>query len=195
MAQAAPQPGAALDTADADREWDALATALNRWSVLHVAPGRARRAGVPRTAGALFERLLNSPEPRLHQAAVLLLLTHPRLAPEARAVIERLSGIARDRAMRRYVAAAALQRMARTRIALSLGPQPLLLAAYVDELGLPPLEEEFGRAALLALADEEQARYGYDAWGTYRSLLDLFLSEIRRRGWGARCGNRPTARD
>jgi len=195
MAQATPRPGAALDTADVDSEWDALATALNRWGVLHVAPGRVRRAGVPRTAGALFERLLNSPEPRRHQAAVLLLLTHPRLAAEAREVIDRLGGATRDQAMRRYVAAAAMQRMARTRIALSLGPQPLLPAAYVDELGLPPLEEEFGRVALLALAAEEEARYGYDAWGTYRALLDLFLSEIRRRGWGATCGNRPTERD
>ena len=87
--------------------------------------------------------------------------------------------------MRRYVAAA-LQRMARTRIQATLGPSPLIEPAYVDELGLPPLDEEFGRAAQLELADQERARYGYDAWGTYRGLLDLFLNEIRRREWGRR---------
>ena len=88
--------------------------------------------------------------------------------------------------MRRYIAAAALQRMARTRIQTTLGASPLIPPAYVDELGLPPLDEEFGRAALLELADQEQARYGYDAWGTYRGLLDLFLADIRRREWGRR---------
>ena len=193
MATKTRRPAAGLDAA-ADAEWDALATALNRRGVLHVAPGRARRVGVPRTARALFERLLSSPEPRLHQAAVLLLLTHPQLATDAQAVIDRLGGIERDRAMRRYVAAAALQRMARTRIAQSLGPQPLLPPVYLDELGLPSLDEEFGRTALLSLAAEEAARYGYDAWGTYRVLLDLFLAEIRRRGWGVACDNLPTKR-
>ena len=94
--------------------------------------------------------------------------------------------------MRRYVAAAAMQRMARTRIAMTLGPRPLIPAAYLEDLGLPPLDEEFGRATLVQLAAEEQARYGYDAWGTYRVLLDLFLNEIRRRGWGVVCDNRRT---
>lgn len=132
-------------------------------------------------------------EPRLHQAVVVLLLTHPHLAQTAWRVIDRLSGAPRDRAMRRYVAAAALQRMARTRIALSLGPQPTLPPAYLAELDLPPLDGEFGRATLLVLADQEGERYGYDAWGTYRALLDLFLSEIGRRGWGTTCDNRPIA--
>lgn len=37
----------AMDAAGRDRalEWDVLATALNRWGVLHLAPGRVRRAG------------------------------------------------------------------------------------------------------------------------------------------------------
>jgi hypothetical protein len=87
--------------------------------------------------------------------------------------------------MRRYVAAAALQRMARTRLAQHLGPRPLIPPAYLDELGLPSLDEEFGRVALLVLADQEQARYGYDAWRTYLNLLDLFLGEIRRPTWGS----------
>ena len=176
-------PAAAAD----DAEWDRLTTALNRWGVLHVAPGRPRRASVPMTAVELFARLLRSPEPRLQQAAVVLLLTHPHLAADAQAAINRLDGVSRDRAMRRYVAAAALQRMARTRIAARLGPQPLLPPAYLDALGLPSLDAEFGRETLLVLADQERDRYGYDAWGTYWALLDRFLTEIRRSGWGATC--------
>jgi hypothetical protein len=167
-------------------EWDRLATALNRRGVLHVAPARARRAGVPTSDRALFERLFRSADPRLQQAAVVLLLTHPESAPEARAAIAALEGAVKDRAMRRYVAAAALQRMARTRIASHLGNQPPISPAYLAELGVPPLDTEFGRAALLAVAEQEEALYGHDAWGTYRTLLDLFLGEIRRSRWGRR---------
>ena len=180
---------APADAGDSDAmvEWDGLTTALNRRGVIHLAPERPRRVGVPSTARELFERLALSPESRLQQAAVMLLLTHPHLAADAQAAIDRLDGAARDRAMRRYVAAAALQRMARTRIALQLGVQPPIPAAYVDALGLPSLDEEFGRATLLTMADQEQGRYGYDAWGTYWALLDRFLTEIRRSGWGATC--------
>ncbi len=132
----------------------------------------------------------------MQQAIVVVLLTHPRLAADAQAAIDRLDGVTRDRAMRRYVAASALQRMARSRIALSLGPQPLVPAAYLPDLGLPPLDAEFGRVTLLALAVQEQDRYGYDAWGTYMTLLDHFLNEIVRRGWGtvAPCASGSTER-
>lgn len=193
MSMSHPTAQSVVDTRlESESEWDTIAMALNRWGILHVAPGRRRRAGVPRTAGGLIERLVYTTEPRLHQALMVLLLTHPQLAEEARQVIDRLEGAPRDRAMRRYVAAAALQRMARTRIALRLSPQPLLPAAYLYALHLPPLDEEFGRASLLAVAAEERNRYGYDAWGTYRTLLDLFLGEIRHRDWGITCDSRRT---
>jgi hypothetical protein len=58
-------------------------------------------------------------------------------------------------------------------------------------LGLPDLEAEFGRETLLALSEPEEARYGYDAWGTYRTLLDLFPNEIQRTNWGIPCASEP----
>jgi hypothetical protein len=194
MAKARPQAPTSSETTDAADEWDRLATALNHWGILHIAPRRPRRAGVPETARELFARLAGSDEPRIHQAIVLLLLTHPQLADDAQAAISQLAGNRRDRAMRRYVAATALQRMARTRIAQHLGSSPLLPVTYLDELDLPPLDEEFGRVTLLALAAGEQERYGYDSWGTYLGLLDLFLHEIRRRDWGRTCDSEPTKR-
>src|SRR5688500_1600621 len=98
----------------ASEEWDVLAAALNRWGVNHVAPASpGPHESIPGPA-ELFERLWRTDDARLHQATVFLLLTHPRLAADARRVIERLEGRQRDRAMRRYVAAASLQRMART---------------------------------------------------------------------------------
>lgn len=178
--------------ADEAREWDMLTTALNRWGVLHVSPGRPLQVDGPRTARELFVRLMTSAEPRLQQSVIFLLLTHPALAADARTAIGELRGVQRDRAMRRYVAAAAMQRMARTRIALRFGPRPLIPPAFRDVLDLPSLDKEFGRATLWKLADQEQERYGYDAWGTYCGLLDLFLAEIRRRGWGVTCDDEPT---
>jgi hypothetical protein len=178
---------AASSPPDPEIEWDTLAAALNRLGIFHLAPGKVRRSGLPRTTQELFERLWLTAEPRLHQAAVVLLLTRPDLARDAQAAIDKLTGTSRDRAMRRYVAAAALQRMARTRIMLDLGSRPLLPPAYLDELALPPLDAEFGRMTLGALAADEETRYGYDAWDTYRTLLDHFLSAIRHSGWGVPC--------
>jgi hypothetical protein len=61
--------------------------------------------------------------------------------------------------MRRYVAAAALQRLARTRITMQLGPQPELPAYFLEDLGVPPLAEEYGRVALFKLSQQEEALY------------------------------------
>ncbi|MGH2560789.1 MAG: hypothetical protein ACRDJH_17125 [Thermomicrobiales bacterium] len=181
-----------INIADAATEWDTLTTALNRWGVLHVSPGRPRQVGIPRTAVDLCTRLMTSAEPRLQQAVIPLLMTHPMLAVDARAAIAHLEGTQRDRAMRRYVAAAAMQRMARTRLTHCLGTRQLLPPCFLADLGLPSLDEDFGQATLWALAEQEQIRYGYDAWGTYHTLLDLLLSEMRRGGWGEICDSAPT---
>ena len=167
-------------------EWDTLAAALEERGIKHLSYGRRLRSGVPRTARELFARLARAEDPRLQEAGIVLLLTHPHLADEARLAISSLEGPLRERAMRRYVAAAALQRMARTRIALALGQQPDIPPAYLDELQLPPLDQDYGRETLLALAADEEARCRYPAWPGYLSLLDLFLNQIRRKGWG-RC--------
>ncbi len=166
--------------------WDTLTTQLNRWGIIHAMPAAETSTPGMIAPSDLFERLARSLDPRLQQAVIPLRLTHPRLAADAEAAIDRLGGPLRDCAMRRFVAAAAMQRMARIRIALQLGPLPLLPPSYVDALALPPLDQGSGRAALLALAREEEARYGYDVWGTYRTLLDLFLAESRRPSWGHR---------
>lgn len=166
-------------------EWDVLVGALERRGIRHLAPGRPVSAQeTPRDAEALFLRLGQSQEVRLNEAIIPLLLTHPHLAEAAHRAFARLSGAARDKALRRYVAAAALQRMWKTRLSLALGPRPLLPPAYLEELGLPPLEQDDGRATLWELARQEERRYGYDAWAGYTSLADLVLAEMARRGWG-----------
>lgn len=163
--------------AQAEREWDVLASALNTSGVEHLAPYRRVRQGLPQGA-ELFYLLARVSSVRLQEAAIALLLIRPDLAVSARAAIERLEGTERERAMYRYVAAAALQRMWRTRLEHDLGPQSLIPVAYLEQLGLPPLDDDFGRTTLRALAEQEEARYGHNAWAGYTSLIDLILAEI-----------------
>src|SRR5688572_2768378 len=84
-----PAIGAAEEVGE---EWDVLAAALNRWGVDHVVPASpGPHESIPGPA-ELFERLWRTDDARLHQATVFLLLTHPRLAADARRAIVRLDG-------------------------------------------------------------------------------------------------------
>ena len=168
---------------DAD-QWDTLTSALNELGIVHVAPVRRRRLPSSLTVRTLFGQLFQACDSRIQQASIFLLLTYPDLASDAQLAIDELTGVTRDRAIRRYVAAASMQRMAKTRIAMQLGSRPDIPPAFHAELLLPPLDLEYGKAALIELARQEEARYGYDAWGTYSSLLELFLAESRSASWG-----------
>jgi hypothetical protein len=172
-------------------EWDELSAALNAYGVNHVAPSCPPGVGLP-AGRELILRLLTASDVRLQEALIPLLLTHPELADDARSVIDSLRGDTREQAIDKYVAAAALQRMWRSRIDLWLGPKPWIPDAYrEEELALPSLDEEFGERTLWELAKRERARWGYNAWAGYTSLMDLFLSEIRLCG---RCERRAGAR-
>ena len=115
---------------------------------------------------------------------VLVLLTHPNLDIAARAAIDRLEGDARLKAQYRYLAACALQHMWWTRLAASLDGQRWIQPSYLNDLGLPPLDADFGQATLLALSNQEESHFGYDAWAGYSSLMDLFLGELVDPRWG-----------
>jgi hypothetical protein len=172
-----------VDRASVDADWDELAAGLNRHGVLHVQP-IATPTAPPPLGRELIRRLQLSSAVRLREALVPLLLTHPELDSDAQRAIRTLPTSAGRRARLRYAAAAALQRMWRTRLEEALGPHRLIAPAYVDELGLPPLDEDFGRATLLALSNLETAEYGHDAWAGYAALMDMLLGEIRSPGWG-----------
>jgi hypothetical protein len=164
-------------------EWDTLATALNRYGIRHIAPVQRVTGRLPR-GEELFFRLATSSFVRLREAMILLLLTYPDLDVAARSAIERLAGNAGLKAMYYYVAACALQLMWWTRLSSDLGPRRVIQPDYLEDLGLPPLTEDFGRATLLALSNQEEARFGYGAWAGYRSLMDLFLGELIDPRWG-----------
>lgn len=160
-----------------------MTAALNCYGILHVAPGARVRGWLPREE-ELLVRLASSSSVRLREAVIPLLLTHPELADQARRAIDRLEGNDRIKAMYGYVAACALQRMWQPRLDQEFGRKPLLPEAYLDVLGLPSLDEDFGRETLLALSNQEEERFGYDAWEGYNSLMDLFLNELIDPSWG-----------
>ncbi len=168
-----------------DEEWDRLASALNAYGVFHVVPTDDRRPTVIPLVD-LYRQLFSAADPRLQEASVVLLLTHAGTAADARAAIGSLAGSTRDRAMRRYVAAASLQRMWRSRLELALGRQPAIEPAYLDCLGLPSLAIGFGETTLRCLAAQEEAIYGYNAWAGYASLMEMFLGHCGLTGWGRR---------
>lgn len=163
-------------TSGESEEWDALVADLAAYGVDHLWQNRAP-ANEPRSAEALFAALFESSSPRLHQASAALLLVRPDLAPAAQRAILGLPALPRDRAMRRYMAAAYLQRIARSRLRSLFGDQPELPTTYAAELNLPDAEARFGEHALEVLSDEESRRYGYDAWGTYWRLLETVLRQ------------------
>lgn len=169
-------------------EWDTLAAALNRYGIRHLAPHVRTRKPLPE-GEELIRQLFSAGPVRLQEATIPLLITHPDLDVVAQRAIGSLNGKTRQRAMYRYVAASALQRMWITRLRGELGPCRLIAPAYLDELNLPSLDLDFGRAALVALSNREEAEYGYDAWAGYSSLMDLFLAEVVDPAWG-RCDAR-----
>lgn len=163
--------------------WDILAAALNARGVRHVAPA-SRGIRPPRIDDEeLYAALFRSPDPRLQEAAIGLLLVRPMSAVDAERAISRLDGALRDRAARRHTTAAALQRLWRTRLVDALGPHVLIGAVYASELGAPPVDEDFGYRTLAAVARGEQERYGYNAWDGYHSFAGVFLAhlEMERR--------------
>ena len=165
-------------------EWDRLASALNHYGIDYLAPQKRIRWRSPSDVD-LFDQLARARSVRLQEGFTTLLLLHPEISDAARQAIERLDGDTRVRAMRRYVAAAALQRMWWTRLRTELGTTDQIPPSYLNDLELPDLDRDFGETALLDMSNREEETYGYDAWNGYNSLMDLFLSHYCS-GWRKR---------
>jgi hypothetical protein len=140
-------------------ERDALTTTLTQLGMVDLALGGRPRRGIPPDPRGLFRRRCGSDDPRLHEA-IIHLLTRPDFAVVARALIADLTRESWDGAARRYLAAAAMLRIARPPIPEHLGEAALIGPAYVLVRSTPPLDEDFGRKALRALANAEDARHG-----------------------------------
>ncbi len=180
-------PGRGYGTSSAveTATWQRIVESLRAHGVRHLSLLEAPSDAPPLPLPELVDEVLRASDPRLRQSLVPLLLTHPDYGPLVRERIDRLPADLADRAKRLYVVAAAAQRMWRSRLEWILGRQPLLAPAYEEDLQVPDLDQAYGRAAFLAVADDEEARYGYNARAGYEALIDQVLAEMDVGNWGA----------
>ncbi len=130
-------------------------------------------------AASLIARLAASPDARLRQALVALFLVHPELAPTARHVADHLPDTTRAELVRHYAGAVYLQRLWHTRLQRFLGTQPRLPPYWIDELGLPPPEEGYGRPGLAALAaGTRRSAAPRDREGIYGRTAHLLFGQL-----------------
>lgn len=175
---------AAIDTEMAT--WQPIVEGLHAQGVRHLTLPASTRGTPPPPLPDLIDHLLRASDPRLRQVLVPLLLTHPDYGPLVRERIEYLPSHLVDRARRLYVIAAAAQRMWRSRLQWALGPQVLLAPAFEEDLRTPSLDQEYGEAAFVQVAEDEEALYGYNALAGYEALVDQVLAEMDVGNWGSR---------
>jgi hypothetical protein len=163
------------DVSDAEAATrDALIDQLHAHDVHYLGGGNGPAAGHAtdaRTIDVLVSALAQSGDARLRTALVALLFRHPEYAEAAL----RTGAAAKDTRVARWIAAsilaaAALQRAWAFSLDLYLpGWQPIQADALVRRLRVPPPEDDYGRATLMALdrllTDDNQTPPDYfSAW-------------------------------
>lgn len=172
----------------------ALLAELRRYGVGYLMGGAATQEDRTRQlqTGEFLTQLARSPEPRVRDALISLLLLHPELA---RAVIDaleaaRLGGDPQtaEQLITLALAALYLQRMWYDSLSLVSIPTQTPeapFAAYWRERGLPGPQVNFGQAGLETLAAWERKRTRTNAnyANDWRNQIDrLMLQEWRRHG-------------
>src|SRR5437660_1694752 len=110
--QQSEEPRRGRRTAEAGAaEWQRLVESLRTHGVRHLSLPASSTDAPPLPLAELVDDLLRTPDPRLRQAVVPLLLTHPEYARLVQERIEHLPPELADRARRLYLVSAALQRM------------------------------------------------------------------------------------
>ncbi len=158
---------------DSDTEREELVAALRGLGVRYLAPSDAKRGAKAISAGELISRLAGHADPRLRLALVPLFLLHPKLAEE----LPRLSLPAQAQATlrRHYTAAACLQRMWRTRLGFYIDADRLLPDLYSAGLGLPAVDESYGKVCLHALAEGEAS----NLLSVYEKAMELLFEQLK----------------
>lgn len=124
---------------------------------------------VPVELSELVIRMTTSREPRVRDALICLFLMRPETATLVASICQRVDPEVARLIQIRYTAAAALERLWRSRLRrVSLMPD--LCSA---ELGVSNVDTEHGRAALRELAEKERAlRIERHAESVYRSAVE-----------------------
>lgn len=154
-------------------EYEALVAALRDWGIHYLAPSDAQPGPTALSARELISRLAGHPRPRLRLALIPLLLLHPELATEVRTLSLPPSGETTLKKM--YTAAACLQRMWSIRLSFYLGDQELLPDLFSAELGLPPVDQDYGKPSLHALAEGET----FSQRSSYDGVMEQLFAQLK----------------
>lgn len=154
---------------------DHLVAALHARDVCYLAP--TPTGDEPELSDEqLMTGLAASKDGRARFALAGLMLRHPELAEAVARLASdpALSDPVRAELRKQYAAAAYLQRMWRTRLALCLGVKDTLIPErFTRELNLPPADDMFGERGLRELCD----RSPFNDWSSYEQVVDLLCDQ------------------
>lgn len=159
--------------------------ALRERGVDWLAPSDAQ--GSPLPDDSLIASIAACDDARLRAALTGLFLLHPSLAdvvPEALAWLkEARLAYAEVELMARYMAAAYLQRLWRTRLQRYLAGMPDLPDLFSSRLELPAAQEGFGKPGLFALAQwhAQSGTVTYNRLAEYNSVLEHLIASLKLR--------------
>lgn len=157
----------------AQAQYEALVAALQDWGLHYLAPSDAEPGPTAPSARELIARLAGHSHPRLRLALIPLLILHPELATEVRALS--LPPPADQRLKELYTAAACLQRMWSIRLRFYLGAQARLPDLFSADLGLPPADQDHGKPCLHALAE----RAAFNQLSAYEGVMELLFAQLK----------------
>jgi hypothetical protein len=132
----------------------------------------------------LIAALAQHPSPRTHEALIPLFLRHPEFAKYMPDLVERLPAEASLLLRHLYTAAVYLQHLWRGKLEMYLGTAPLLPDYFGQpEWGLPAPTEHFGEAGLRLLAEQQQARTGFNWLNNYHTIIAHYLNQLRLKAY------------
>jgi hypothetical protein len=158
---------------------DALVAALRTRGIGFFAPSDAYEGPNRLSSRQLIAGLAGSPDARLRDGLAALVVRHPELAPEASITLGMLDAAAAEVLRVQYTAAACLQRMWRTTLALYLPVMPKLPDLFGAELVLPPLDEQYGEWALRELA----ARARHNQLAAWYAVIEQLLAQLAQEAY------------
>lgn len=183
-----------------------LLAELRAYGIGYLTDGARVRAALPFPPAAFLRHLAQSPEPRVRDAVIGLLLLHPELAPAVAATVEeaRSSGEARaaEQLITLLLATLYLQRkwlaLLALLLALTMGHAPRVpeerFSAYWRERNLPAPWRDFGELGLHCLAVWERRRTASSAnyESDWQNQVDrLVVQEMARRPDSPSSSNAP----
>jgi len=161
---------------------EALVAELRERGVDYLTPTDAR-LDQPIDDESLIASLASHPDPRLRQALIAVFLLQPHLAPFVPRLQNKLETKAAQELTAFYMAAVYLQSMWRIRLSHYMESITELPDYFSVELGLPHVNDEYGKVGLYELAEwhANQSPYRFNHLSEYEGVADLLFQSFKLR--------------